>query len=241
MNKLTQQGLDSYKAGDPVAARFYLKQALQQDRLDIQAWLWLSAAVEDSDDKAFCLRTVLRLDPGNETALRGLARLESGQEPEESLTTPEAALTPKEAPTGQAAQPGPEPGGYVPPFIFSEEELAAFEPFLNELETGTVGETGLEKSEAEPVAKPETKPEVESVQDLRATFSEYLSPLPAISIEEEQPEPESARPATQARKTHPKPAAKSALTLWMWVVLGILLLLIISVTLAFIMLVIQGR
>ena len=218
MNKLTQQGIDAYKAGDLVAARFYLKQALQQDRLDIPAWLWLSAAVEDNDDKAFCLRTVLRMDPSNETALRGLARLESGQAPEELPEPPE------EAPDRLAPQPGPEQSGHVPPFIFSEEELAAFGPFLNEPETGTATETGLEKIEAKPEAE----------QDFRTAFSDYLSPLPEISIEEEQPERDSVQPAPQTRK--PKPAATSSFRPWMWVVLGILLLLIILVAVGFIML-----
>ncbi len=236
MDKLTQQGIDAYKAGDMAAARHYLKQTLQQDRGNILAWLWLSAVVEDAADKAFCLRTVLRMDPANETAQRGLAKLEAGQAP----------ASPEEIPAGQAAQPVQESGGYVPPFIFTEEELAAFGPFLDELDIGTATDA-VEKEEVEKEAVPEEKieaepqPEPEPLQALRDLYPETLEPLPSISIQEDPPELETAKPGPPQNRSHQKPAAKTSFSPWMWAVLGGLLLLIVLVTLAFIFVALRLR
>lgn len=75
MNELTQRGIAALKTGDRDAARRWLGAAIHQDPTDLQAWLWLSGAVDLDVERIDCLRQVLRLDPGNPVAARGLAQI----------------------------------------------------------------------------------------------------------------------------------------------------------------------
>lgn len=75
MNELTQRGIAALKAGDREAARRWLSAAVQQNPSDVQAWMWLSGAVERDKERYDCLRQVLRLDPANQNAARGLAQI----------------------------------------------------------------------------------------------------------------------------------------------------------------------
>lgn len=75
MNDLTQRGIDALKTGDRAGARRLLIEAIQQDKHDIQAWLWLSGAVDSSAEREQCLNMVLKIEPGNPAALRGLEKI----------------------------------------------------------------------------------------------------------------------------------------------------------------------
>ena len=75
MSKLTQRGIAALKNGDRNRARQLLRAATQDNPDDIQAWLWLSGALETDQERAACLHQVLRLDPDNALAAQGLAKL----------------------------------------------------------------------------------------------------------------------------------------------------------------------
>ena len=75
MNELTQRGINAMKASDRASARKLLAAALQQDQNDATAWLWLAAAMETPDQRIDCLRQVLKIDPNNQAAIKGLAAL----------------------------------------------------------------------------------------------------------------------------------------------------------------------
>jgi hypothetical protein len=75
MNELTQRGIAALRKGDRMGARQYLGTALKQDPGDIQAWLWLSGAVDRDEERIDCLRQILKLDPNNVVAARGLAQM----------------------------------------------------------------------------------------------------------------------------------------------------------------------
>lgn len=74
MNELTQRGINALRAGDPATARSLLSAAVKQDPNDSTAWLWLSGAVEGDEERIQCLEQVLRLEPDNAAAARGLAK-----------------------------------------------------------------------------------------------------------------------------------------------------------------------
>lgn len=80
MNELTQRGIQAIKSGDRQTARQLLGEAIQNDKQDILAWLWLSGAVDTDSERAMCLKEVLRIDPGNQHAARGLALISAQQE-----------------------------------------------------------------------------------------------------------------------------------------------------------------
>lgn len=87
MNELTQRGIQALKSGDRKTARELLGEAVKNDAQDLQAWLWLSGAVETDGERMQCLEEVLRIDPNNQSATRGLALLSSRLKTAESPIT----------------------------------------------------------------------------------------------------------------------------------------------------------
>lgn len=68
-------GIAALKAGDRAQARELLLRVVEVTEDNEVAWLWLSGAMETAVDQRVCLENVLALNPANETAQRGLARL----------------------------------------------------------------------------------------------------------------------------------------------------------------------
>jgi hypothetical protein len=135
MNELTQRGITALKSGDRVTARKLLAGAIQQDANDIVAWLWLTATVDNDEDRIACLEQVLKIDPNNQVAERGLAQIqarrghveappesspvvsqpEDGPQPIQEPSQPSAPVIQADAPVIQAeapqmvSEPAPEP------------------------------------------------------------------------------------------------------------------------------------
>ena len=70
-----KDGITAAKAGNPAEARELLLRVVNVDENNLQAWLWLSSVVPTLEDREVCLENVLALDPVNEAAQRGLARV----------------------------------------------------------------------------------------------------------------------------------------------------------------------
>ena len=68
--------------GDRARAKDILTRALRRDPDDATIWLWMSAVVDTPKERAYCLREVLRIDPENVAARRGLNLM--GELPPES-------------------------------------------------------------------------------------------------------------------------------------------------------------
>lgn len=86
MNQLTQDGITALRAGDKARAQQLFVAALQDDGDDLQAWLWLSGAVESDSDRLECLEQVLRIDPTHALAYKGVAQLRArGVKPPEPV------------------------------------------------------------------------------------------------------------------------------------------------------------
>ncbi len=75
MEDLIYQGVKALKDGDKSAARTFLLSAVEKNADSMQAWLWLSGAVDSEEDQLECLQQVLKIDPGNEPAAKGVAYL----------------------------------------------------------------------------------------------------------------------------------------------------------------------
>lgn len=78
--------LSAIDAGDRARARDLLTRLLKINQENPQYWLWMSALVESAKERVYCLKEVLRRDPNNETARRGL--LFHGAAPIEAATAP---------------------------------------------------------------------------------------------------------------------------------------------------------
>ncbi len=94
--ELLSRGIAAVKAGERREAERCLeavtRQAAATAAEQIHAWTWLSGVRQGAAEKRACLEAVLRLDPENSVAVRGLAQLESapdsipGAEPEQATT-----------------------------------------------------------------------------------------------------------------------------------------------------------
>lgn len=77
--RLYQRGMAAARGGQRRVAVGLLTRSLQLDPSNEAAWLWLSGVMDDPHHVAFCLRSVLKLNPNNERARQGLQWLEERQ------------------------------------------------------------------------------------------------------------------------------------------------------------------
>ncbi len=74
------RGRAAVRGGQKLVGKGLLIQAVKLDPQHEHAWLWLSAAVEDPQQRVFCLESVLGINPNNEPAQRGLHTLKTTHE-----------------------------------------------------------------------------------------------------------------------------------------------------------------
>ena len=70
-----QQGIAAAKAKRNDEARQFLQNAIRLNPGSETAWLWLSSVAKDQQERIFCLRQILQINPENEMALKGLKAL----------------------------------------------------------------------------------------------------------------------------------------------------------------------
>ncbi len=70
-----QEAVEALRQKDKAKARNMLTQLLKSDQKNVQYWIWLSAAVESTKERIYCLQTARQLDPENATVKRGLVLL----------------------------------------------------------------------------------------------------------------------------------------------------------------------
>jgi multiple sugar transport system substrate-binding protein len=63
------------KSGNKQAAIPLLREIIQDNPVDENAWLWLYACVDQVEQKKFCLQKVLEINPGNQGARKALGKL----------------------------------------------------------------------------------------------------------------------------------------------------------------------
>jgi tetratricopeptide (TPR) repeat protein len=69
---LVREGVAAFKAGRKDEARKLLTRAAELDERNEEAWLWLSAVVDNLENQQICLENVLAINPSNKRALQGL-------------------------------------------------------------------------------------------------------------------------------------------------------------------------
>ncbi|MFQ5419009.1 MAG: tetratricopeptide repeat protein [Anaerolineae bacterium] len=70
-----QAGITAVRAGDKAKGRELLLQVIEVDEENELAWLWLSGVVADDEERRICLENVLTINPENQAAKKGLAKL----------------------------------------------------------------------------------------------------------------------------------------------------------------------
>ncbi len=70
-----QDAVAALRKGDKPRAKELLTLLLKADQNNPRYWIWLSAAMDSSKERVYCLQTALKLDPENGAAKRGLILL----------------------------------------------------------------------------------------------------------------------------------------------------------------------
>lgn len=81
------EALSAVRSGDRARARDLFTRLLKTRQDNPEYWIWMSAVVETNKERVFCLKEVLRIDPRNATALRGLA-MAGAMPPDPDLALP---------------------------------------------------------------------------------------------------------------------------------------------------------
>ena len=85
MDKSLEQAIVAIKAGDKATARKLLLAIIKENPNNETAILWLSTTTDDPARKRECFERVLKINPENEVAKRGLDKLDRADS-----TTPQA-------------------------------------------------------------------------------------------------------------------------------------------------------
>lgn len=95
MTDYLQQAIDAIKTGDKATGkRLLIDEVLRANPRNEQAWLWMTQVAEADEDRINYLRHVLKINPDNDAAKRGLAAMEAKQ-----AKKPKAIIPPRATPT----------------------------------------------------------------------------------------------------------------------------------------------
>ncbi len=100
--RLYERGVAAARGGQRRVASGLLSRAVQLNPRHEQAWLWLSGVLDNPDEVAFCLRSVLAINPANARAQEGLHWLAQRTAPP---VAPAVEIAPIVVPIAPAAPP----------------------------------------------------------------------------------------------------------------------------------------
>lgn len=89
-----QQGVALAKAGQRDQAFAVLQQAVRLDPRNETIWLWLSSVARNDQERVFCLRQILAINPQNELAIKGLQAMGIQAEPQAAAAGAATTTTP---------------------------------------------------------------------------------------------------------------------------------------------------
>ena len=76
-----QMGITVFKSGDKDQARIYFLRAVREEPNNEQAWGWLSNTSLNLEERAHCLRQVIRINPQNSAVQKMLSEMENAKKP----------------------------------------------------------------------------------------------------------------------------------------------------------------
>lgn len=98
-----EAGIAAAKTGDRKQAYSLLRQVVDADEGNEKAWLWLSEVAETAENRRICLENVLTLNPHNQVAKRGLAKLDGEAQQIELADSPKTTVRKEYQPISAAA------------------------------------------------------------------------------------------------------------------------------------------
>jgi len=145
MHQFVQSAIEAAKQGDNTKALAFLKQVLNANPNDVDAWLVLAAVLDDPARKRQCLNRVLKLDPVNQVAREELLEMDRAE---------------------MGGTPAFMPGNFDEPAASSQgEPVPASTPLYQSEATPAFHSTGTSAFEPEALEQPspqaKTKPQAE--------------------------------------------------------------------------------
>lgn len=210
-----QEAVNAIQKGENARGRDLLTRLIKLEKNNPQVWLQMSAVVETNKERVFCLKEVVRLEPKNETARRGLILLGENP-PDESLAIPLQAQSRNWA-AAMFSGPAPEKemqrarlmqilmavGAVV--VLAAIISIAVFSinnkpkpalVFENPFPTATIGPTPTYEATASPVVRSST-PTPRQIQPLIALLQATYTPT-ALKVNTPHPRTEAYRSAISA-------------------------------------------
>ena len=83
MDDNLKQAITFIKSGDKKRGGQLLAEIVKKDPRNLSAWLWLSSCVSNDEQRIYCLKKVLEIDPNHQAALSALSRLQQPEQPSE--------------------------------------------------------------------------------------------------------------------------------------------------------------
>lgn len=85
--KMFQEAVDAIESGNKARGKDLLTRLIKQDQENAEYWLWMSAVVDSTKERRYCLNQSIKLDPDNIMARKGLILL-GDLPPDDSLIIP---------------------------------------------------------------------------------------------------------------------------------------------------------
>jgi tetratricopeptide (TPR) repeat protein len=119
MQTSLHQAITMLKMGDKKSAEEHLSSYLESNPGDESGWLWLATAMEDEEQRRYCLEKVVELNPDNQIAQRYLHRLNLSLVREAEVVR---SLNGDSSATKETTPPQNEPSSWVPIWFFLDKE-----------------------------------------------------------------------------------------------------------------------
>ncbi|MBN2148677.1 MAG: hypothetical protein JW726_14920 [Anaerolineales bacterium] len=93
-----QEAIARIKSGDKQGGKKLIGEVLRENPNSETAWLWMSGVVETDQQRKDCLERILKINPQNQQAIRGLEKLHTKSQPSSQPEPPAPAQPPPIAP-----------------------------------------------------------------------------------------------------------------------------------------------
>jgi uncharacterized protein YjbI with pentapeptide repeats len=106
MSDKLQQAITLIKSGDKQSGGRLLAEILKAEPRNETAWLWMSSLVDNDEQRRYCLEQVLTINPNNQLAKKGLAKLQQKQEIQpKPVESPKQPIQPPSVVQPETAEP----------------------------------------------------------------------------------------------------------------------------------------
>ena len=89
--------ISAVRAGDKASGQQLLSEIVKAESSNETAWLWLSACVDNIEQKKYCLTKALSINPDNQNARKALTQLEQPPQPSMEDIVPRSIAKPTES------------------------------------------------------------------------------------------------------------------------------------------------